>query len=51
MEFSRQEYWSDSHSLLQGIFLDPAIKSGLRHCGQILYRLSCQGEAGEKCFE
>ena len=28
MEFSRQEYGVGCHSLLQGIFLNPGIKSG-----------------------
>ena len=43
MEFSRQEYWSGSHSHLQGIF--PTLESnlGLPHCRQILYCLSHQG--------
>ena len=42
MEFSRQEYWSGSHSHLQGIF--PTLESnlGLPHCRQILYCLSHQ---------
>ena len=39
MEFSRQEHWSGSHALLQGIF--PA--QDLLHCRQILYLLSHQG--------
>ena len=42
MEFSRQEYWSGYHSLLQGIFL------GILHCKQILYCLSHQGSSN--CF-
>ena len=39
MGFSRQEYWSGRHTLLQGIFPNP----GLLHCRQILYLLSPQG--------
>ena len=40
--FSRQEDWSGSHSLLQGIFLT----QGLLHCRQILYHPGIR-EAGE----
>ena len=40
MEFSRQESFVDSHSLLQGIFLTQESKPGLLHCRQILYHLS-----------
>ena len=43
MEFSRQEYWSGSHALLQGIFLTQGSDPGLLHCRQILYCLSHQG--------
>ena len=43
MEFSRQEYWSGSPSLLQGIFLTQGSNLGLLHCRQILYRLNKQG--------
>ena len=42
MEFSRQEYWSGSHSLLQGIFPTQELNSVLLHCRQILYHLSQQ---------
>ena len=42
MEFSRQEYWSGYHSLLQGIFLTQGLNLGLLHCRQILYHLSHQ---------
>ena len=38
--FSRQEYQSGLHSLLQGIFPTQGSNSGLQHCKQILYRLS-----------
>ena len=31
MEFSRQEYWVGSHSLLQGIFLTQGANPGLPH--------------------
>ena len=42
VEFSRQEYWSGSHSLLQGIFLTQGLNLCLLHCRQILYHLSHQ---------
>ena len=42
MEFSRQEYWSACHSLLQGIILTQVLNSGLLHCRQILNHLSPQ---------
>ena len=42
MGFSRQEYWSGTHSLLQGIFLTQGLNPGLLHCRQILYCLSHQ---------
>ena len=32
MEFSRQEYWSGSHFLLQGIFLTQVLNLGFLHC-------------------
>ena len=38
--FSRQEYWSGSHTLLQGIFPTQGLNPGLPHCRQILYHLS-----------
>ena len=40
IEFSRQEYWSGCHSLLQGIFPTQELNLGLLHCRQIVYRLS-----------
>ena len=40
MGFSRQEYWSGFHSLLQGIFPTQESNPGLLHCRQILYGLS-----------
>ena len=40
MEFSRQENWSGSHSLLQGMFLTQGSKLGLLHCRRILYCLN-----------
>ena len=43
MGFSRQEYWSGCHSLLQGIFLIQKWNPGLLNCRQILYLLSYQG--------
>ena len=45
-EFSRQEYWSGLHSLLQGIFPTQGSNLGLLHCRQILYHLSHQKELG-----
>ena len=43
MGFSRQEYWSGLHSLLQGIFPTPGSKPGLSYCRWILFHLSHQG--------
>ena len=43
MGFSRQEYWSGLHSLLQGICLTQGSNPGLPHCRQILNHLSHQG--------
>ena len=34
MEFSRQEYWSGFHFLLQGIFATQGSNLGLPHCKQ-----------------
>ena len=45
-EFSRQEYWSGNHSLLQGIFPTEGSNQGLLHCRQILYHLSHLGSLG-----
>ena len=42
MGFSRKEYWSGYHFLLQGIFPTQGSKPGLLHCRQTLYRLSYQ---------
>ena len=39
MGFSRQEYWSGCHFLLQRIFPTQGSNLGLLHCRQILYRL------------
>ena len=36
MGFSRQEYWSDCHSLLQGIFPTQGSNPGILHCRQTL---------------
>ena len=44
MEFSRPEYWSGCHSLLQGIFPTQGSNPGLPRCRQMLYRLSHQGK-------
>ena len=43
MRFSRQEYWSGYHSLLQKIFPTQGSNSGLLHCRWILYLLNHQG--------
>ena len=43
VEFSRQEYWSGLHSLLQSIFLTQSFNLGLLYCRQIVYCLSQQG--------
>ena len=40
MGFSRQEYWSGSRTLLQGIFPTQGLSPGLLHCRQSLYHLS-----------
>ena len=40
MGFSKEEYWSGCHSLLQRIFLNQGLNLGLLHCRQILYHLS-----------
>ena len=46
MEFSRQEFWSGCHSLLQGIFLTQGLNLGLLHYRQILYCLSLRKHCG-----
>ena len=43
MEFSRQEYWSGCHALLQGIFPSQGLNLGLLHYRQSLYSLIHQG--------
>ena len=43
MGFSRQEYWSGLHFILQGIFPTQGLNPGLPHCRQMLYPLSHQG--------
>ena len=43
--FSRQEYWSGCHFLLQRIFLTQGSNLGLPHCRQTLYRLSHEGKS------
>ena len=43
MWFSRQEYWSGCHFLLQEIFPTQGLNPSLRHCRQTRYRLSHQG--------
>ena len=40
LEFSRQEYWSGLHFLLQRNFLTQGLNPGLLHQRQILYSLS-----------
>ena len=49
MGFSRQEYWSGCHSLLQGIFLTRGLNSGLLHCRQILNRLVQFSSVAQSC--
>ena len=43
--FSRQEYWSGCHALLQGIFQTQGLNPSLLHWRWILYRLSHQGSS------
>ena len=43
MRFSRQEYCSGCHFLLQGIFPTQGSNPGLLHCRQMLYWLSYKG--------
>ena len=43
MRFSRQEYWSGLHFLLQRIFPTQRSNPGLPHCKRTLYCLSHQG--------
>ena len=46
VEFSRQEYWSGCHFLLQGIFPAQGLNLSIvcfLHCQQILYGLNHQG--------
>ena len=43
MGFSRQEYWSGCHALLQGIFLTQGLNPNLLHWKQVLDHLSCRG--------
>ena len=43
MEFSRQEYWTGSHSLIQGILPSQESNPGLLPGRQILNQLSYQG--------
>ena len=37
MGFSRQEYWSGLHFLLQGVFLTQELNPGFLPCRKILY--------------
>ena len=43
--FSRQEYWSGRHALLQGIYPTQGLNPSLPHCRQTLYCLSYQGSS------
>ena len=43
MGFSRPEYWSGQHFLLQEIFLTQGSNPGFPNCRQILYQLSNKG--------
>ena len=45
--FSRQEYWSGCHALLQGIFLTQGSNPGLLHGRQSLHSVSPQGSPGD----
>ena len=47
MRFSRQEYWSGYHFLLQGIFWTQGSNLCLPHCRQTLCHLSHQGSSRE----
>ena len=49
MEFSRQEYWSGCHFLLQRIFLTQGLNPGLPHCRQTFYHLSHLGSP--QCYK
>ena len=46
--FSRKEYWSGFHFLLQRIFLTQGSNLGLPHCRQMLYHLSHKGRSKNK---
>ena len=50
MGFSRQEYRSGCHFLLQGIFPMQGWKPGLLQCRQTLYHLSHQGAQRHETF-
>ena len=45
MGFSRQEYWSGCHFLLQEIFPTQGLNPGFPHCRQTLYPLNHQGKS------
>ena len=50
VEFSRQEYWSESPFPSQGIFLTQGSNLGLLHFRQILYHLKVKvNEATQSC--
>ena len=44
IEFSRPEYWSEYHFLLEGIFPTQGSNPGLPHCRRILYQLRHQAK-------
>ena len=46
MKFSREEYWSGLHALLQGTFSTQGLNPGLPHWKRILYYLSHQESPG-----
>ena len=50
MGFSRQEYWSGWHSLLQGILPTQGLNPGLLHCRQILYHSATSEAVITKCL-
>ena len=51
MGFSRQEYRSGYHFLLQEIFPSHGLNPGLPHCRQTLYSLSHQGSPKRKTVQ
>jgi len=50
MKFSRQEYWSGCHFLLQRLLLTWELNSNFLHCRQTLYLLSHQGSPRDASY-